>query len=129
MHIIIKKPAYEYDESSIGDRLKPRHVILEALEALGATLNFIEIRFKMLDENYDAKCVAYSTSMKEMSKQISTMVTRPLSPRQIIQNIMTEIGGGWYMKKNTKVLLPLRIPKLIKNHKRRRIKSFKNMWI
>ena len=35
---------------------------------------------------------------------------------------MTEIGGGWYMEKNTKGLLPLRRPKLSKNHNRRRMK-------
>ena len=36
-----KQPAYEYEESSILDRLIPKHVTTESLEALGATLNFV----------------------------------------------------------------------------------------
>ena len=49
--------------------------------------------------------------MKETFKQIPTTMTKPLSPGQKVQKIMTEIGGGWYMKKLTKGLPPLRIPK------------------
>ena len=52
----------------------------EALEALGATLTFIEILLKLLDENYDARRVAYITAMKDMFKQIPTTMTRPLIP-------------------------------------------------
>ena len=51
----------------------------------------------MLDDNYDARRIAYSTDMKEMFKKISTTMTRPLSPRPKVQKLMTEIGGGWYM--------------------------------
>ena len=36
-----KQPAYEDKESSIGDRLIPKHVTTKVLEALCATLNFI----------------------------------------------------------------------------------------
>ena len=35
---------------------------------------------------------------------------------------MTEIGGGWYMKKITKGLTPLRKQKLSKKHKKKMIK-------
>ena len=35
---------------------------------------------------------------------------------------MTEIGGGWYMQKNTKGILPLMIPKLGKKHQRKMMK-------
>ena len=45
------KPDYEDKESSIGNRLIPKHMTTEALEALGATLNFIEIWLKLLDQN------------------------------------------------------------------------------
>ena len=67
----------------------------EALETSGATLNFIEIWLKLLYNNYDARCVAYTTAMKEMFKTIPTTVTKLLSPRQKVQKLMTEIGGGW----------------------------------
>ena len=56
-----KEPAYEVDEISIGDTLIPKHVIIKALESLGATLKFIEIWLKLFDENYDARRVAYRT--------------------------------------------------------------------
>ena len=67
---------------------------IESLEALGATPNFIEIWPKLLDENYDDIFVAYRNAMKDMFKKIPTTVTKPLSPRQKVQKLMTEIGGG-----------------------------------
>ena len=38
-----KLTAYEDDESSIVERLIPKHVTTESLEALGASLNFIDM--------------------------------------------------------------------------------------
>ena len=37
--------------------------------------------------------------MKDMFKQIPTTMHKPLSPKQKVQKLMTEIGGGWYMGK------------------------------
>ena len=37
--------------------------------------------------------------MKYMFKQIPTKMSKPLSPKQKVQKLMTEIGGGWYMEK------------------------------
>ena len=65
----------------------------EVLDALGATFNFIEIWLKLLEENYDAMRVAYNTDLKDMFKQIPTTMTKPLSPKQKVQKLMTEIGG------------------------------------
>ena len=47
-----KLPSYEDYESSIGYRLITKNSTTEALEALGATLNFIDIWFKLFEENY-----------------------------------------------------------------------------
>ena len=102
-----KLPAYEDDEISIVDRLIPKHVTTEALEALGATINFIDIWLKMLEQNYDARRVAYITATKEMKKIPLTMV-KALNPKKKVQKIMTEIGGGWYMEKSAKGIPPLR---------------------
>ena len=66
---------------------------------MGATFNFLKIWVKLLELNYDARRVAYSTSMKDIFKQIPTTMTKPLSPRQKFQKLMTKIGGEWYMKK------------------------------
>ena len=61
----------------------------ESIEAFGATLNFIEIWIKLLEENCDARRLAYSTSMKDMFKQIPTTMTKPLIPRKKVQKLMT----------------------------------------
>ena len=60
------------------DRLIPKHVTTEELEALVDTFSFIETCIKLLGYNYDAICVAFSTAMKVMFKQISTTMTKPL---------------------------------------------------
>ena len=52
--------------------------------------------------------------MKDMFKQIPLTVIKALSPKQKVQKLMTEIGGGWYLEKVTKGLPPLRRPKLSK---------------
>ena len=73
-------------------------MITEALESLGATLNFIEIWLKLLDQHYGVRCGKYKKAMKEMFKQIPTTMTKILSTRQKFHKLMTEIGGGWYME-------------------------------
>ena len=75
----------------------------------------------MLEENYDARRVAYSTAMKDMFKQITTTMTKALSPRKIPESY--DINWWWTLyEKITKGLTPLRRPKPSKNHIRRRIK-------
>ena len=59
-----KQPAFEDDGISIVDRIIPKHVTTESLEALGANFNFIGIWIKLLDKKYGARRVAYSTAMK-----------------------------------------------------------------
>ena len=66
---------------------------------MGATLNFYEIWLKLLEDNFYDICVAYSTSMKEMFKQIPTTMMKLIHQIQKVQKLMTEIGGGRYMKK------------------------------
>ena len=72
--------------------------------------------------NYGARRVYYSTAMKEMFRQISTTMTKPLISRQNVHKLMTEIGGGWYVEKFTKGLPSLSRSTPSKNHKRRRMK-------
>ena len=93
------QPAYEDDESSIGDMPIPKNVTTEALEALGATLNFIDVWIKLFEENYDARRVAYITSMKDMFKKIPQTMIKSLAPKTKFQKLITEIGGVWYMEK------------------------------
>ena len=66
---------------------------------MGATLNLIYIWIKLLDNNYDARNVSYITAMKDMFKHIPTTMTKLLSPKQKVQKLMTEIGGGQCMER------------------------------
>ena len=59
----------------------------EELESLGATLNFIKIWLKLLDQNYEVRCGMYNKSMKYMFNQIPTTMTEPLSPKQNSRNL------------------------------------------
>ena len=88
---------------------------------MGATINFIEMWLKLLEDNYEVRYGMYNKAMKEMFKQIPTTVIKALSPKQTFQNIMTEICGEWYMGNFSQGLPPLSIPKRIKNHKKSRM--------
>ena len=59
-----KQPAHEDEDISIGDRLIPKNAKIKLFEALGATLNFIDIWLKLLYKNYEARRVAYITVTK-----------------------------------------------------------------
>ena len=50
---------YKDDERSIGDRAIPDDATIKTLEALYATINFIDIWLKLLCEKIDARCEAY----------------------------------------------------------------------
>ena len=52
--------------------------------------------------------------MKEMFKQIPQNVEKALTSREKNQKLMTDIGGGWYLKKCEKGLPPLKRIKLSK---------------
>ena len=108
------QPAYEYDEISIGDRSIPKDSTTKALKALRATLNFIYIWLKLFLDDYSARCDVYVNAMKEMFKQIRLTMKKALTPKQKLHKLMTDIGGGWYMEKITKVLTKLRRTELSK---------------
>ena len=57
-----------------------------------------------------------------MFKQIPQTIIKALTPKQKVQKLMTDIGGGWYMEKSAKGLPPLKISKIRKKHKRIRMK-------
>ena len=94
----------------------------QKLEALGATINFIDIWLKFFRENFNARCDAYINAMKDMFRKIPQTIKIALTPKQKIQKLMTDIGGGWYMGKSARGLPPLRRTKLSKNHKKIRMK-------
>ena len=80
----------------------------------------------MLLENYDAICEAYINAMKEMFMQIPQNVEIALTPKEKIQNLMTDIGGGCYIEKSARGIPTLKRTKLSKNHKKGRTIFKKN---
>ena len=70
------EPDYKDDEISIGDKAIPNDSTIKALEALGATFNFIDIWIKLLRENYCARGESYINAMEEMFMQIPQNVER-----------------------------------------------------
>ena len=110
---------YKDDESSIGDRSIPDDKTVKILEALGATINSIDIWIKFLREHFEARCEAYINAMKVMFRQIPHTIKIALTPKQKFQKIMIDIGGEWYMGKNTRGLPPLSTNKLSKKAQER----------
>ena len=93
------QPDYEDDESSLGYRSIPKDATTKSLTALGATLSFIDIWLKLFSEKYSARCYAYINAMTDVFKQIPLTIKKSLTPKQIFQKLMTDIGGRWYMEK------------------------------
>ena len=114
------------DESSIGDREIPNNAIIKALKSLGATFNFIDTWLQNFCDNYFALSESYSLAMKEMFKTIPQNVEKPLPSGEKNQKFITYIGGGWYLKKIEKGLLPLKRKKVSKKAQERHDLIFKN---
>ena len=74
-----KQPLYEDKENSIGDIPIPKNATTEALEALGATINFIDCCIKLFEFNYVVICVMYEKAMKNMFQNIPTVPSKPFS--------------------------------------------------
>ena len=123
------QPDYKDDESSIGDRSIPNDAILKELKSLGATFNFIDIWLHFFRENYFARSESYSISMKEMFIQIPQNVEKPLTSREKNQKLMTDIGGGWCLKKCERGLPLLKRTKLSKKAQERHDFIFKKILI
>ena len=66
---------------------------------MGATINFIYKWLKLLEDNYDARCVAYITTMIYMFNKTPLTIIKAITPKKKFQKLMTDIGGGWYMEK------------------------------
>ena len=63
-----------------------------------------------------------------MFNKIPQTMSKPLTPKQRVHKIMTDIGGGWYMVKSSKGLTLLKISKLSKDHKTSIMKFKKKIY-
>ena len=52
-----------------------------------------------MKDNYGVISGMYNKATKKMSKQIPLTIIKALIPKQKVQKLMIEIGGGWYMEK------------------------------
>ena len=86
---------YKDDERSIGDMAIPDFSTIKTLEALCVNINFFDIWLKLLRETFGARCEAYINAMKLMFRKIPQTIKISLTPKQKIQKLMTDIGGGW----------------------------------
>ena len=96
---------------------------LKTLEALDATYNFIDICLKLLRGNINARCEAYINDINIMFRKIPQNIKISLTTKQKTKKLMTDIGGGWYMKRSARGIPPLRRTKLIKKNNKGRIKT------
>ena len=71
---------YKDNEISIGDRSIPDNATTKTLEALGATINYIDLWFTLFREKIRARCDAYINDTKEMFKQIAQTIKIALTP-------------------------------------------------
>ena len=85
---------YKYDERSIRDRAIPDNATTTKLEALGSTINFIDIWLKLFRVNFNARCDAYINALKDMFLQIPPTIKIALTPLKKAQKLITCIGGG-----------------------------------
>ena len=83
-----KQTSYGYEEISIGDKPIPKTSTTEALEALGDTLNFIDIWLKLFHWNYEVRCGMYNRAMKNIFQKIPTIKLKPLSQGQNFHKLM-----------------------------------------
>ena len=73
---------YKDNKSIIGDMSIPNNATTKALEALGVTINFIDICLKFFLENFNSRCDTYINAVKEMIKGIPQTIKKALNPKQ-----------------------------------------------
>ena len=66
--------------------------------------------------------------MKEMFMQIPQNVEITITSKEKIQKLLTDIGGGWYMKKCSRGLPPLKRTKLSKKAQERQDEFQKKLY-
>ena len=73
---------YKDGESSIRDGSIPDNATTKTLEALGGTINFIDIWLKLFRENFSVRCDAYINATKDVFKQIPQTIKISLNTKQ-----------------------------------------------
>ena len=110
---------YKDDESNIGDREISDDATIKRLEALGSTINFIDIWLKFLREKVEARCEAYINAMKLVFRKIPQTIKIALTPKQ--KNPKTYDRYWWWVVygKSARGIPLLQRTKLIKKSQER----------
>ena len=82
----------------------------------------------MLKESYEVRCGMCNKAMTQLIKQTPTTMTKALSPKQKVQKLMIESGGGWYMEHFLRECHHLGDQNQVKKHKNTRM-IIKNKYI
>ena len=67
-----------------------------------------------LEDNFLEFCSMYFFAMKNMFNKTPVELPKPHSPREKYQSLLYDIGVGWYMRKLSEKLPPLKKSKLSK---------------
>ena len=79
LHMIKNNLNTRMKKAEFGYRPIPKNTAIEALEALGDNLKFIDCWFKLFCHNYELRYGMYNKAMEKLFKQIPTMKSKPLS--------------------------------------------------
>ena len=90
----------------------------EALESLGATIDFIGCWLKALEHNFLERCNLYTRYMEELFHKIPGKLPNKPSPKEKRKSLLHAIGGGWYVEKLGQKLPPLKKRKLSKKYQK-----------
>ena len=105
------------DSSSGGGFPLPKHSTIEALESLGATIDFIGCWLKALEHNFIERCNFYTHNMDLLFHKINAGIPNQPIPKETRKFLLRAIGGGWCVEKLGQKLPPLKKSKLSKNPK------------
>ena len=74
---------------------------------------------QIAQSKYCARSESYSNAMEDTFRQIPQIFERVISSREKNRTLMTDVGGGWNLKKCARGLPPLKRKKLSKKGTRK----------
>ena len=86
------------DGSRGGGFQKKLNSTTEALDLLGATIDFIGFWIKTLEHNFIERCNLYAHNMEKLFQKIPVKIPNQPSPKKKLKSLLHAIGGGWYVK-------------------------------
>ena len=101
---------------------------------LGATIYFIGCWLKAFEQNFIELCNLYANNMDKLFQKIPVELPNQPIPKEKCKSLLHDIGGGWYVEKLGKKILPLKKMKLSKKSQKgedeikKRLTEANQMW-